>query len=165
VSRLWAIALLALAVWACSPNAAGTPTPEPTGLVTGPSAAPTPRPTSVVSGPSALPAQSSGACVDVGALADVGEPVEIAMTALSLDLKASDLTKARADAMTASSRLRSIADFVRPVRPDAATLFRNAADTVDSAATAFPGGLTLVDQAKTTLEQGFQLARTAACPG
>ena len=138
----------ALFLSACAPSA-GSPIPDPA-----PAAAP----------PSAVASGSVGPCIDVGQLADMGDPAVNAISAISVALKASNLVDARSEAKTASHSIRSIADFVGLVRPDAEKQFRTAADTLDAAAAAFPGGLELLSQAQTELDQAFTLARTARCP-
>jgi hypothetical protein len=90
--------------------------------------------------------------------------VLVVIQGLIADLKLPDVEKARTDAGTAVSGLKRLADFVGPVQPDAATVFRTAASELDTATPKFPGGLSLVDQAQTDVTAGLTLARAAGCP-
>lgn len=87
----------------------------------------------------------------------------MALQGLIAALKIPDADQARSLAGTAASGMRSIADFVGQVQPDAEKDFRSAADELDSATSEFPGGLSLVDQVQTDFGTGLRLARAAVC--
>ena len=122
-----------------------------------PTAAPTESPVTSAPGP-------SGPCIDTGELADTADVVLVVIQGLIADLKLPDVEKARTDAGTAVSGLKRLADFVGPVQPDAAKVFRTAAGELDTATPKFPGGLSLVDQAQADVTAGLTLARAAGCP-
>ena len=107
---------------------------------------------------------ASGACLDLARLGDLGETVSGAMQTMSDDLKAGNLDAAKAAAATTATGLRSLADYVATAQPPAARQLRAAADTVDQATTSFPAGTDRISQAQNDLNEGFELAKTAACP-
>jgi hypothetical protein len=147
------LAVLALALAACSSSPASpSPTTAPASTATSPASSPATSPT------------SSGPCVDVGALADAGDPVVNALTGVVTALKIADTAQASTLATTASAGMRALADLVANAKPEAATAFRAVADALDTAAKAFPAGQSTVEQLQTDLEAAFALARTAACP-
>ncbi len=86
------------------------------------------------------------------------------LTGLVADLKAPNVARAKADAISTAAGMRSLADLVSPVQPEAAQDFRTAASDVDSAVPEFPGGQSLLDKAQTSLSAGFSLAQDAVCP-
>jgi len=107
---------------------------------------------------------ASAACIDPGELADSAETVVVTLQGVSTALKVPNLDQAASLATTASSTMRSVADLVATIRPDAATGARKAADEVDAAKSQFPGGLATLDQAHTDWLQAIELAQTGQCP-
>lgn len=167
--RLMPLLALALLVVAACTSAGPSPTPtaQPTAAPSGPpsaaaSVAPSSTPSSAPSG-AASPAGSPVACVDVGALADQGDPVQTAMQAIGPALADKKADDARTHAQTAIKGMKSMADLVAPASPQGKLLFLKAADELTQAATQFPAGTSLVDQAQADLDQAFTVARTAAC--
>jgi hypothetical protein len=128
-----------------------------------PGSSPTPTSTALAGSPATSPA-SSTACIDRGDLADVADVVVNVLQGLAKDLKAPDVVKAKAEAASAATGLRKLADLVSPAQPDAAQVFRSAASEIDSAVPQFPAGQSLVDKAQTDLTSGLTLARAAVCP-
>ena len=137
--------VLTLLVAACMPGAA--------------TGAPATTVPSVISVPGA-----SVPCIDRGQLADNADTVFTTLQGLIAALKIPDVDQARSLAGSTASGMRSAADLVSPVRPDAAKDFRSAADELDKATPQFPGGVALVDQAQTEWGQGMELARAGVCP-
>lgn len=124
--------VLTLVLAACAPGA-GAPSLPPT------SAPPVPSsPTPSAPGPSAP-------CIDPGQLADSADSVQVGLQGLVAALKIANTEQARSLAGTAAAGMKSIADFIGPVRPDAEKDLRCAADKLASAASGFPDGLLLVD--------------------
>ena len=162
------LALAVLAVAACS-SAGSSPSPtiQPSVAASSPpsaaaSAAPSSAPASAPSA-AASPAGSQVACVDVGDLADQGDPVQNALQAIKPALAAKKVDDARAHAQTAITGQKSMADLVAPASPQGKLLFLKAADELTQAVAKFPDGTSLVDQAQTDLNDGFTAARTSAC--
>ena len=114
--------------------------------------------------PAAPNPAASGACLDRAAFAEDAEVVATVMQGLVADLKVPNVVQAKADAATLAAGLRSLADFVSPVSPEAAQDFRNAATEVDGAVSQFPGGQSLVEKAQTDLASGLALTSSAVCP-
>jgi hypothetical protein len=102
--------------------------------------------------------------VDVGALADAGDPAVVALQGVVAALKISNTDQARSLAGTAETGIRALADLVAPAQADAEKAFRAVADALDTAAKAFPAGQSTVEQLETDLQAAFVLARTARCP-
>ncbi len=137
--------VLALALVACTPSPGS------------PSVAPVPS-------NAATNAGASVPCIDAGELADSADTAITELQGVIAALKVPNVDRARSMAGTAASVMRSVADLVDPVKPDAAKEIRSSADELDSAVAAFPGGLTSVDKAQADFETGLRLAREAACP-
>src|SRR6185437_174414 len=93
---------------------------------------------------------STGPCIDIANLADVGEPIEIAMTNVKTSLAAQKLDDARAAATSAAAGIRAVASVVGSASPAAKAQFLAAADEIEKVKDQFPAGTDLVDQAKTT---------------
>lgn len=136
--------VLVLALSACTPSG-GSPSVSPT-----PSNA-------------ATSAAASGPCIDRGQLADSADSVTVMLQGVTAALKIPNTEQARSLAGTAAAGMRSIADLVRPVQPEAEKDLRDAADALDKAKSDFPSGMSLVGQVQTEFEQGLQVARTAVC--
>jgi hypothetical protein len=106
----------------------------------------------------------SGPCIDPGQLADSAESVGVALQGVVAALKVANTEQARSLAGTAATGMRSIAQFVGPVRPDAEKVLRGAADKLDGAASGFPDGRPLVDEVQKEFEVAYELARGSKCP-
>ena len=150
--KLSGIALAVALVAACG---AATPSPTSAPSVVA-SVAPSPASTSA--------APSAAACVDIGELADVGDPIENALRSIEAALAGGKVADAQASAATASAGMRSVAGDVEDGSPDASAAFLAAADELDQAAAKFPAGADLFTKAKTDVEAAFVTARAAACP-
>jgi hypothetical protein len=158
IMRTFALAA-ALLLAACS----GSTTSSATASTASPGSNPTPSLTAPVKTAASSPAPSA-ACIDRGTLADNGEVVVTVLQGLVADLKVPNVVRAKADAASAAAGLRSLADLVSPVQPEAAQDFLTAASDVDSAVPQFPGGQSLVDMAQTSFSTGLSLAHAAVCP-
>lgn len=105
----------------------------------------------------------SAACIDKGQLGDTGEAVVVALAGLDAAIKASDAADSQAAAKSAVTGLRSLADFVGPVAPDAQKLFGSAADALDSAGPKLPNAPTQVAQGNTDFNQALAIAQANGC--
>src|SRR6476659_6410164 len=149
--------LAVLVLGACSPPAA----PVPAATSAAPSSSP---PTASAAAPSpGRSATPSGPCLDVGDLADLGEPVGMAMQLIKPALAAQKVDDARSAAQTAIKGLATIGDLVGPASPRAKELFLAAATELTQAASQFPNGGSLVDQSKHDLDEAFVVAEAARC--
>jgi len=160
-----ALVVAGLVIAACS-SAAPSPTTHPSAAPSSPpSAASSGPPASAPSTPAATAALSGSpaACVDVGALADQGDPVQTAVQAIKQALADKKSDDARTNAQAAIAGMKSMADLVAPASPQGKALFLKAADELTQAAAQFPAGSALFDQAQADLDQAFTVARSSAC--
>ena len=162
-----------LATAACAPVAPVAPV-APAASETASASAPGPAASASATTPSQEPSANatqtalavpSGPCVDVGDLADLGEPVVTAMTAIKPALDAKKIDDARALAQTATDGLAAMAELVGTASPQAKKLFTTAASEMRKARSEFPSGVSLLDQARDDLDQAFAVAQTARCAG
>ena len=157
--------IAAAAAAACAPAAPAasvTASASPASPVASTSpAVPSPQPSA--SATQAASSKPIGACVDVGDLADLGEPVVSAFTAIKPALEAQKIDDARGLAQTAIKGMTSMAELVGPASPQAKDIFTTAAAELTKAASQFPSGVSLVDQARGDLDRAFALAQAARC--
>jgi hypothetical protein len=165
-TSLLALALFAIA--ACTgAGSSATPTSPPSIAPSNPpsvaASATATAAASIVPSATAGPGGSQAACVDVGTLADQGDPAMTAMQAIKPALAAQKVDDARTHAQTAIKGMKSMADLVAAASPQGQQLFLKAADELIQAAAQFPAGTSLVDQAQADLDQAFVIARASKC--
>jgi hypothetical protein len=166
------LVVLTLVVAACTPSAATSSlSPVPSSAPSGITSTEVPSASSVPPSVAATPVPSlsnapgpSVACIDRGQLADTADSATTALQGLVAALKANNLFDARTLAGIAATQMRSLADLVAAVRPDAAAGLRSAADKLDTAKAAFPGSAQSIAGIQTLWDQALQLARAGACP-
>ena len=166
------VALTSVLLAACaasSPSASTSVEPSTTSAVApsvaasiAPSVVPSQQPASAAV--ASASAAAGGPCVDVGELADIGDPVVTSLGALTTALAAKKLDDARSAAQTAGKGMKSMADLVAAASPQAKQLFLTAATELAQAVLQFPNGGAVVQQARKDLDQAFVIAEAARCP-